>query len=61
MVYVSPNIVGISKHQMSQLIEAIGGELSENSKASDLCILDSDKDKKTIADLKKIKKNPPQL
>ena len=59
MVYVSPNITGISKQQMSQLIEAIGGDLSENSKASDLCILDQDKDKKTIADLKKIKKNHP--
>jgi len=58
-VYVSPNVVGISKPQMNQLIEAIGGDLSENMKGSDICIFDQDKDKKSIAELKKNKKNQP--
>lgn len=60
-VFVSPNIVGISKQQMGQLIEAMGGQLSENMKTSDLCIMDGEKDKKFIVDVKKIKKNPPQI
>jgi hypothetical protein len=42
---------------MNQLIEAIGGDLTENMKGCDICILDQDKDKKSITEIKKNKKN----
>ncbi len=41
---------------MGQLIQAMGGGLTDNMKSSELCIVDQEKDKKTITDLKKIKK-----
>jgi hypothetical protein len=41
---------------MEQLVEALGGRAEKDSKASQLSILDADKDTKLAATLKAIKK-----
>ena len=61
-VFVSANIQGIQKSQMNQLIEAMGGIVHpDDFKSSDLCILDVDKDKKTITSIRQMKKDQPKM
>lgn len=64
-VYISSNIVILSKPHMIQLIKSIGadlvGETEKDAKTANVCFVDENKDKKIVTALKAIKKDRPVI